>query len=184
MNLTQTATGGKPFASGTLAPRSGFRLTSGLIVSEEVVGAQRRLRSVDPATGQNGLLAGALRANATLGSGSAPNLLAPGVQGDSFLATTLTTLLRGPAGVYLQPDVAIGGGTTAFIAQLAAGPGAVVFALPGGGLFATPADAALREITSTPGGGLLVNGTALHYWAPGSAATLGTAGAAVRITLT
>ena len=69
-----------------------------------------------------------------------------------------------------------------FTASVAAGPGAVVFRVPGVGLFATAADPALRGATLTAGGGVLIDGTALTHLAPGGATAVQTTGA-VRVVI-
>ncbi|MHC4514049.1 MAG: hypothetical protein ACYS5W_10150, partial [Planctomycetota bacterium] len=172
VNLTGTAVELKPpFGAGKLAPESGYQSPTGMVLTSlKQANLPSLVRRIDTKTKAANTVTSTLRGVMATGDALAgtPTILVPGGGGDTFVdSTTLKTILPGPPGVFLTPEVqGQGGAFTVFIASDHTGITVPVIRIVNGPLMILAPEKTLRQIVLTRAGGGLLNGASLRYLSP------------------
>jgi hypothetical protein len=175
-NITRTADrSAPPFGPGKLDPLTAGTVGGGvLLASERQPDGTWALRRLDGARGTTALLAQGLRALPVRGDAldTPPNLLVPSVAGDRLTDAAGAPLLVSIPGLALSTDT-VGSGGAFSVLEVSLGAISLPLALVSGGpLLPLGTETNVSQLVLTRGGGLLLNGGALRYYAPGIVATI------------
>jgi hypothetical protein len=184
VNLTQTGSAIQPFPAGTLVPSQAVQAGNRLLTTEQAGGGLLRLRSIDLQTSASTVLHGDLASAPQPGISVAAlpaDLLVQGSGGDRLVQlTTGLELAATPPGFLLTPP-ARGPQYSGTWLHLTSGFGLPVIYLPDGSAIAAAFEQGVLQVVMTLGGGCLINGQTLRYFAPGIGVTLNLPAAAIRL---
>ncbi len=172
LNLTGTAQETQPpYGAGALAPESAYQSQAGIVITSlKQTNLPSLVRRIDTNTASQSTITAAQRAAMSTGDalGGTPTILVPGWTGDTFVdSATLKTVLPGPPGVFLTPEVHGQGGLfTVFIASDYTGITVPVVRIVNGPLVILPPEKGLQQIVLTPAGGGILNAASLRYLSP------------------
>lgn len=169
LNLTGTAQEAQPpYGAGTLVPETAYQSQAGIaLVSLKQANRPSLVRRIDTNNKVASTVTSALRGAMATGDALAgtPTILVPGWAGDTFVdSTTMKTVLPGPPGIFLTPEVqGQGGAFTVFIASDHTGITVSVVRIVNGPLLILAPEKGLQQIVLTQAGGGLLNGESLRY---------------------